>query len=44
MFIDRHMKIAKPEVHFIIKIFLIEHECKTPFGCPTFIFYQKYFS
>ena len=30
MFIDRHMKIKKPEVHFIIKIFLIENQCKTP--------------
>ena len=25
------------------KIFLIESECKTPIGCLTFIFYQKYF-
>ena len=26
----RHMKIKKPKVHFIIKMFLIEDECKTP--------------
>ena len=25
------------------KIFLIENECRTPKGCLTFIFYQKYF-
>ena len=25
-----HIKIKKPKVHFIIKIFLIENECKTP--------------
>ena len=32
-------------VHFIIKkTFLIANECKTPIGCLTFIFYQKYFS
>ena len=23
--------------------FLVENECKTPIGCVTFIFYQKYF-
>ena len=22
---------------------MIENECKTPYGCLTFIFYQKYF-
>ena len=37
------MKIKKPYVYFIIKIFLIEYECKTPYGCLTFILYQKYF-
>ena len=37
------MEMKKPEVHFIIKIFLIETECKTPYGCLTFIFYEKYF-
>ena len=31
-------------VHFIIKkTFLIANECKTPTGCLTFNFYQKYF-
>ena len=30
-------------VHFVIKkTFLIANECKTPIGCLTFIFYQKY--
>ena len=39
---NRHMKINKPCVHFIIKIFLIENEYKTtPLGCLAFIFYQK---
>ena len=33
----------KPEVHFIIKIILIENECKTYYGCLTFIFYQNIF-
>ena len=33
--INRHFKIKK--------IFLIEHKCKAPIGCLTFIFYQKYF-
>ena len=27
----------------MIQIFLIEDECKTPNGCLTFVFYQKYF-
>ena len=36
-------KIKKPWVQFIIKILLIENECKTPRGCLTFFFYQKYF-
>ena len=25
------------------KTIFIEKESKTPYGCPTFIFYQKYF-
>ena len=36
--IFRHPKIKKPEVHFIIKIFSIENECKTTYGlneCKT---------
>ena len=39
------MKIKKPQDLFIVKdIFLIKkNECKTPYGCLTFIFYQKYF-
>ena len=28
-----HVKIKKPYAHFIMKIFLIEIECKTPIGC-----------
>ena len=39
----RHIKIKKSYVYFIIKIFLVENECKTPIGYLTFIFYQKYF-
>ena len=27
----------------MIQTFLIEDECKTPIGCLTFIFYQKFF-
>ena len=38
-----HMKIKKPEVHFIINIFLIESEYKKPIECLIFIFYKKYF-
>ena len=31
------------KVHSIIKIFLIDNECRTVIGwCLTFIFYQKY--
>ena len=26
-----------------LETFLIENECKTPYGCHTFIFYQKHF-
>ena len=40
---NRHMKIKKLSVNFIIKIDLIENECKTTYGCLTLIFYQKYF-
>ena len=44
MILNCHMKIKKPEVHFIIKKkFLIENECKTPTACLKFIFYYKYF-
>ena len=35
----RLIKIKKPYVHFIIKIFLIENECKTPkHGLKAFLF------
>ena len=40
---NRHTKTKKPSGHFIIKIFLVENECKTPIGYLTFIFYRKYF-
>ena len=33
-----HTKIKKPWVNFIVKIFLIENECKTPYGS---LFYDK---
>ena len=36
-----YTKIKKPFYHK--KVFLIENECKTPYGCLTLIFYQKYF-
>ena len=32
-----------PLVHFIIKVFLIDNECKASIGCLAFIFYQNYF-
>ena len=35
------MKMKKPPVHLIIKIFFIENECKTPIACLAFILYQK---
>ena len=34
--------IKKPQVHFII-INIFDRKCKTPYGCITFNFYQKYF-
>ena len=34
--------IKKPQVHFII-INIFDRKCKTPCGCITFNFYQKYF-
>ena len=34
--------IKKPQVHFII-INIFDRKCTTPYGCITFIFYQKYF-
>ena len=41
-----HMKIKKPSVHFVVKIFLIENECKAPYvSCFHFLskifFYDK---
>ena len=38
------MEIKSLKYILSLKIFLIENECKTPLGCLTFIFYQKYFS
>ena len=42
----RHMQIKKPKINFIIEIFLIENECKTPYRCVISfsiktIFYDK---
>ena len=37
----KNKKVLSP--FYYKKIFLIENECKTPIGCLTFIFYQKYF-
>ena len=34
--VNCHMKIKKPQVRFIIKIFLIKNECKIPYGCLTY--------
>ena len=39
VFRNRHVKIKKPYVYFIIKIFLIENECKAPF-----VFYTHFLS
>ena len=35
-----HMIMKKPQVHFIIKTFLIENECKTP--RVSYIHFQKH--
>ena len=37
----QNKKVLRPFYHK--KIFLIENECKTPWGCFTFIFCQKHF-
>ena len=38
----RQLKVKKPLVDFFIKTIFDRNECKIPYVCLTFIFYQKY--
>ena len=42
-YILSHEKKSLKKSILSLKIFLIENECETSYGCLTFIFYQKYF-